>query len=163
MKWTFLKCNTALKCTSCSNGYRLTSNALCEEVSAGPEDYKLLDNVFDIFNKDEKVYSVPYDGNLTITFNLRKKIHSNMYQDNNNFNILSYKTSQDGENKPLIKETITSDFKSVYTVQDEKNQFSHDYTDEMPDFILFVLLFNKYKNQIEATITDFGVAKNIWI
>ena len=86
-----------------------------------------------------------------------------MYQDNNNFNILSYKTSQDSENKPLIKETIPSDFKSVYTVQDEKNQFSHDYTDEMPDFILFVLLFNKYKNQIEATITDFGVAKNIWI
>ena len=29
----------------------------------------------------------------------------------------------------------------------------------MPDFILFVLLFNKYKNQIEATITDFGVGK----
>ena len=94
--------------------HRLTSNAL--RVSAGPEDYKLLDNVFDIFNKDEKVYSVPYDGNLTITFNLRKKIHSNIYQDNNNFNILSYKTSQDGENKPLIKETIPSDFKSVYTV-----------------------------------------------
>ncbi len=129
------------------------------EVSAGPEDYKLLDNAFDIFNKDEKVYSVSYDGNLTITFNLRKKIHSNMYQDNNNFNILSYKTTKDGENKPLIKETIPSDFKSVYTVQDEKNQFSHDYTDEMPDFIFFVLLFNKYKNQIEATITDFGVGK----
>ena len=154
-----LKCNTALKCTSCSDGYRLTSNALCEEVSAGPNDFKLLDNVFDIFNKDEREYKVPYDGNLTITFNLRKKTHSNMYQENNNFNILSYKTTQDGEKKPLIKETIPSDFKSVYTIQNEKNQFSHDYSDEMPDFILFILLFNEYKNQIDVTITDFGTGK----
>jgi hypothetical protein len=154
-----LKCNTALKCTACSDGFKLTTNGLCEELSAGPDDYTLLDNVFDIYNKDEKTYSVPYDENLTITFNLRKKTHSNMYQENNNFNILSYKSSKDGEKKSLIKETIPSDFKSVYTVFDDKNQFSHDYTDELPDFLVFVVTLNKFKEELDATVTDFGADK----
>ena len=154
-----LKCDPTLKCTSCSDGYTLTNSGLCEEVSASPDDFTLLDNLFDIFNKEERTYEVPYDGNLTISFNLRKKTHSNMYQDNNNFNILAYKNSKAGDKISLIKETIPSDFKSVYTIKDDKNQFSHDYTDEMPDFLLFNLLYNKYKNKIDATITDFGTGK----
>ena len=101
-----LKCDPTLKCTSCSDGYTLTNSGLCEEVSASPDDFTLLDNLFDIFNKEERTYEVPYDGNLTISFNLRKKTHSNMYQDNNNFNILAYKNSKGGDKISLIKETL---------------------------------------------------------
>ena len=152
------KCDEALKCTQCAEGFTV-SNGICEENSAKEDEFTQLLNIKDYWNKDTDVLEVPYDNNLTLTFNLRKKTHSNFYSDGNKFNIIGFKTDPTSEVKSLVKEEIPADFQSKYSVFNEENNFVHDYTEEIPDLLSFIYIVNTYDNSVTAFINDFSVGK----
>ena len=150
-----LKCDDTLICNECADGFRI-SKGICKEISAKEDNFIELVNIKDYWNKDMDVFDVPYDENLTITFNLRKKIHSNFYADNNIFNIIGIKKDSSDNVISLLKEDITADFQSTYKVFNDENNFVHNYTEEIPDFLQFIYMINIYDNSVSTIVNDFS-------
>ena len=138
----FLKMWWSIKMHINGEGYTV-SNRICEENTTKEDEFPQLLNIKYYWNKDSDVLEVLNDNNLTVTFNLRKKIHSNYYSDDN-------KTLRWSD--IISKRANYSWFQSKYSVFKDENNFIYDYSEEVTDLLSFIYIINIYHNSITAYV-----------
>ena len=154
------KCNAQLSCLVCEDGF-VVEEGNCVENSPKEDEYVELENIYDLWNTDMKSYDIPFRENLTIAFNIRKKTHSNIYQNFNKYNLLSY--ADGNEIKSLITENLIAEYVSEYSLigDDNSKQWRHDYAEEIYDFITVVIMVNKFQQEITFVINDYSTGNVI--
>ena len=149
-------CDEQFKCLSCVDGF-IVEDGVCIENSPNETDYIELINIYDLWNTDYKAFTMEFKENITIAFNLRKKTHSNIYNDYKKYSILSY--SNGYSSKALLTETFVSEFISEYALytEDGVKTWKHDYTDEVTDYITVVIMLNKYSETLTYIVNDYSI------
>lgn len=155
-----LTCNEQLMCSQCVEGFKI-EEGICIEESPAEEEAITLVGLFDLWNRDVKQFELPNLDKISLAFNIRKKTHSNIYNSYTTYNILSY---SNGESiKSLVTETFVEEFTSQYSIfgNGKSESWHHNYNDEAPDFITFVILINKNAKTITFYVNDYSISKTI--